>query len=174
MLITTLIHWSNNNIGFITAVFSFLTIFLSSISVIIAVKAIRAPYKKSLKMNVSIGFKILVGYNSLNEQIPYISVTAINRGNRVIQLTDLCLYCNKARLTNTQQCISNKKINPSDIFTIDYDRYDSSLFPMISSEQNRSKFKNKKWYGYAKDTEGKEYKVRSKEFEKIVDKILAE
>ena len=172
-MVNTITLWTNNNQGFVTAIFSFATILLSAISVTIALRAIRTPYKKKLKLKVFIGSKLVIGDTLGNEVLSHIKITAINYGNRVIQLTDLCLYCHPFRIQNPMQNIKiQSKIYPSDIVSVEYDSYESFLFPKI--EINIDKFKGKKWYAYAVDTEGEVYKERFREFERIVEKFISE
>ncbi|MPN40848.1 hypothetical protein SDC9_188388 [bioreactor metagenome] len=81
----------------------------------------------------------------------------MNNGNRTIILNDLCLYCNDFRLATIKNLNFNRIIAPAEARVVEYQT------EIIVKEINRNpeKFSHKKWYGYARDTEGKTYSVRA-------------
>lgn len=166
-MITEIITWTNTNQGFVTAIFSALALVFSGISVWIAIKALKSPYKKSLLLKVETGTKFFLSEFSVGPDEPFISVTAVNNGNRTICLNDLCIYCHKMRLVPVQNYNINKPIAPGEVIEVQYSP--QGVFENIRN--NSKKFFLRRWYGYARDTEGRIYKARAKSFIKRVSQL---
>lgn len=152
-----IINWSNSNQGFLTAIFSVIALLFSGISVWIAIKALKAPYKKKLILRVKIGTNFLISESGVEPDVPCISVTAVNNGNRTIILNDLCLYCNNIRLVTIKNLSFNRVIAPAEARVVEY----QTIKIVDEIGRNPDKLSRKQWYGYASDTEGKTYTVRA-------------
>lgn len=167
--INAIIVWSNDNQGFLDACFSCLALLLSVVSVVIAIKAIRTPYCKKLQLKVVIG-NLFTTANPLVDH-PYISISVVNIGNRAVNLIDLCLYCNGLRMVNTEMLARlNGPLLPTNILEAKFIDYHDEF--LTSAKHNRDRLYGRKWYGYAKDSEGGIYKKRSKEIDKEFDRIF--
>ncbi len=139
-----IIKWCNENEGFLTAILSLATVFVSILAIIISICTARLPYKK--KLLVTVGHYFGVGIDSDG-----IYVTATNIGNRNINISNIGLFSNKQVLIN-KNTISNSQI------TLSVGESTSQYFEY--NEINKfKKINNKlKIYGYIKDSEGKVYK----------------
>ncbi len=140
------VEWCNVNQGFVTAIFSLLSLLLSFIAIVIAVRTAKLPYKRALR--VTGGSYIGVGTNNEAEQGIYVNV--LNVGSVPINVIDIGLLCGK-----------NVYIN---INTISEVR--GILKPMESIEQSISQDElahtfigtKVRVYVFAKDAEGNYYK----------------
>ena len=72
-MLSNIIQWCNENVGFATIVLSELTLFVSIIAVIVSIRTARLPYKKLLKIEA-------VSYYTTDDASG-LYVTAINCGN---------------------------------------------------------------------------------------------
>lgn len=149
----TFVEWCNNNQGFITAIFSLLSLVISTTAIVISILTSKLPYKKAVR--VSIGSYFGVGEEMENQQGVYVNV--LNVGNVPINIVEVGLLHRK------KQCIN----------TIAEAR--GVLKQMESFEQSFSstglketfKGKNGRVYAFAKDAEGhiyKKYLCNAKEF----------
>ena len=144
MNVNEIIKWCNENIGFLTAVLSFLTLFFSVIAIIVSINTSRLPYKKKLLVNV--GSFIGVGFDSYG-----IHVTITNIGNRNIIINKIGLLIGK-KLYQNKNTILEKQINLS------IGESTSQYFESSDLKTIKDLKKNFKVYGYVEDTEGKKYK----------------
>lgn len=85
---TDIIKWCNDNQGFLSAVLSLGTLFVSVIAIIISICTFRLPYKK--KLLVTTGRYVGVGIDSIG-----IHVTATNIGNRSLKIKNMGLLISK-------------------------------------------------------------------------------
>ena len=72
-MLSNIIQWCNENVGFATIVLSALTLLVSIIAVLVSIRTARLPYKKLLKIEV--------GSYSTTDGASGLHVTAINCGN---------------------------------------------------------------------------------------------
>lgn len=163
MMLQNVICWTNRNVGFVTALFSFITILFSVISVGIALKALRAPYKRNLLITM-----LFVKHKS---QFPdcseinldfFVRFSIVNTGNREIAINSLQIRFENHKepipidVTNEQK----RPLKPASLVTIQckYKDLEKAL-----EQENKSTKKFKKCTIIAQDLEGKQYKVKGKE-----------
>lgn len=140
-----IIEWCNINNGFLTGVLSLLTLIVSIIAIIVAVRSARLPYKKKLLVETGHYFSD-TGYG--------IHVTATNIGNRDIVLTTVCLVIGDQTCLNPHTFSDSKGRLRCGEATSQYyssEMLQNALHKMVISG-------NERVYGLAKDTEGKEYR----------------
>lgn len=85
------IEWCNNNQGFITAIFSLLSLLVSTIAIVISILTSRLPYKKAVR--VSSGSYFGVGEGMENQQGVYVNI--LNVGNVPINIVEVGLLHGK-------------------------------------------------------------------------------
>ena len=88
------VEWCNENQGFLSAIFSLLSLLLSTIAIGISITTAKRPYKKA--MRISAGSYLGVGSEMEEEQGIYVNV--LNIGNVPINVVDVGLmhgtnYC---------------------------------------------------------------------------------
>lgn len=140
------IEWCNNNQGFITAIFSLLSLLVSTIAIVISILTSRLPYKKAVR--VSSGSYFGVGEGMENQQGVYVNV--LNVGNVPINIVEVGLLHGK------KQCINTNTIAKAQGILKQMESVEQS-FP---SQGLKETFKGKKGrvYAFAKDAEGHVYK----------------
>jgi len=159
---TQIIEWANDNQGFLSLAFSVISVF-------IAIMALRAPYRKNLRLVISFERQMLPDkYGNYYEYKPIISLTAINLGNRQVILEQLCLFSNNRAVEYLDRPVEKWPLEPAHTASIQYDieklETRVELGPVLSPRG--------KWYGYARDSEGKTYKVRARQIEKHLKERL--
>ncbi len=149
------INWCNNNSGFLTAIFSGISIFLSTVAIVVSINTARIPYKK----------KILLGWSYLLCLIPSMkqswsvggcSISLVNIGNRPITINFIGFAIKEGRKFNLVHGLPKNRdydatLSPSNVISINIGGKDIlETFCDLSRES--------KLYLYVKDTEGKTYK----------------
>ena len=148
---TDIIKWCNDNQGFLSAILSLGTLFVSVIAIIISVCTSRLPYKK--KLLVTTGGYVDIETNSIG-----IHVTATNIGNRELKIKNIGL------LINTQIYTNFKTIADSQII-LSIGECTSQYFKSNELKKINGNFKV---YGYVEDTENKKYKRYIGRLKKII------
>ena len=138
--------WCNDNQGFITAVFSLLSLLISSIAIVISITTAKLPYKRALR--VSNGSYFSIGDDMQNMQGVYVNV--LNVGNIPINISEVGLLCGE------MQCININTISEARGVLKQMETVEQS-FPI---EDLQESFRGKKGrvYAFAKDAEGHIYK----------------
>lgn len=80
-----IVEWCNSNIGFIDAILSLSTIFVSIIAMIVSIQSARLPYKKKININVV--------FNE-DKDLYTCKIYIINTGNRTIGINGIELSQN--------------------------------------------------------------------------------
>lgn len=93
----TFVEWCNNNQGFITAIFSLLSLLISTTAIVISILTSKLPYKKAVR--VSSGSYFGVGEGMENQQGVYVNV--LNVGNVPINIVEVGLLHGKKHCINT-------------------------------------------------------------------------
>lgn len=117
----SIVYWANSNEGFISAIFSFLTILFSAISVWIAIKALKAPYKKKLKIRTQINkVAVLDPDNPFDSSKfePSLYINVVNTGNKNIALDCLSLKAQYGKLELGLENKDKKTIKPEEKLVI--------------------------------------------------------
>lgn len=83
MIILTFVEWCNNNQGFIGALLSILTIFISVIALYVSIKLAYIPYKKWLILDPVIHMK---------DEHYNIQLAIANSGNKIIGIRNISIY----------------------------------------------------------------------------------
>lgn len=138
-----IIKWCNENEGFLTAILSIATLFVSIIAIVISICTSRLPYKK--KLLLTIGSFIGVGIDSIG-----IHVTATNIGNRNVRIKNIGLLINKKVYTNIKTVADSQIVLSTGDSTTQY--FDNNELKNIKENIGF------KVYGFIEDTEGKKYK----------------
>jgi len=153
-----LIEWCNINTGFLSGLLSLFTLVVSVITVVVAIKTARLPYKKRIILSMST--EVLFEENALrqiNSSVIGVSVSATNIGNRNVNIVFLGLGV-KPFFSKMQKLVSTKRVMggtgvtlPTEMKSVQYstDELVSCLYRLK---------KTQKLYVYAIDSEGKEYK----------------
>ncbi len=140
-----IIVWCNNNQGFIDAVLSLTTIFMSVVAICISIHTARLPYKKKIIVRCGIATSYFErGYH----------VDAINVGNRNVKISTIGFYVGKKVAINMLTIKDSIIILPPSEVT-------TQIFTIGQMKEWLARFLNepqKKVYGYVRDSEGKEYK----------------
>jgi len=142
------INWCNDNQGFVTAVFSLLSLLISTIAIVISILTAKLPYKKALRISAGSYF----GVGSVLEDLQGVYVNALNVGNIPVNIIDLGLLHNNRRYINTKTIAEARGIlNQMD-----------SVEQIFNSEYLKVEFRGKTGivYAFAKDAEGRIYKKR--------------
>lgn len=148
------IKWCNDNQGFLSAILSLGTLFVSVLAIIISVCTSRLPYKKKLLLTT--GSYIGVGMDSMG-----IHVTATNIGNRSLKIKNIGLLINKQIYTNFRTIADSKIILAIGECTSQY--FESNDLRKIKKLNG-----NFKVYGYVEDTENRKYKKYICRLKKII------
>lgn len=142
------INWCNNNQGFVTAIFSLLSLLISTIAVVISILTAKLPYKKALRISAGSYIK---GSSELKEPRG-VYVNALNIGNIPVKIDELgLLYKNKQYINvNT---IAEARVVLKQMESVDQ---------MFSGYYLKEEFRGKTGivYAFAKDAEGRIYKKR--------------
>lgn len=142
-----LIEWCNTNNGFLTGMLSLLTLIVSIIAIIVAVRSARLPYKK----------RVLVKAGDYISDTGYgIHVTATNIGNRDVVLTSVCLVIGDQTCLNPHTFMDSQCRLKCGEVTSQY--YSSEM--LINALRQISGDAGAKVYGFVRDSEGTEYKKR--------------
>lgn len=150
------IEWCNNNQGFITAIFSLLSLLISTTAIVISILTSKLPYKKAVK--VSSGSYFGVGEGIKNQQGVYVNV--LNVGNVPINIVEVGLLHGKKHCINTNTIAEARGVL----------KQMESVEHFFSSVALKETFKAKKGrvYAFVKDAEGQTYKkylCNAKDFE---------
>ena len=148
------IKWCNDNQGFLSAILSLGTLFVSVLAIIISVCTSRLPYKKKLLLTT--GGYIGVGMDSMG-----IHVTATNIGNRSLKIKNIGLLINKQIYTNFSTIADSQIILAIGECTSQY--FESNDLRKIKKLNG-----NFKVYGYVEDTENRKYKKYICRLKKII------
>ena len=151
-----MIEWCNNNQGFISAILTLVALFLSSIAIYVSIRTARLPYKKKLLLQSSYNhFLAQTIYGSVQDTGSGLCISAVNLGNRIINLTYLgvCFIDNGemrklALLNGNTGC--ERKIDSGDTTSVDF------MFAQLVALADT--LHGKVLYAYAYDSEGGEYK----------------
>lgn len=140
------VEWCNENQGFLSAIFSLLSLLLSTIAIGISITTAKRPYKKA--MRISAGSYFGVGSGMEKEQGIY--VNALNIGNVPINVVDVGL------MHGTNYCINVDTISKVRGVLKQMEDVEQSF----SRQDLRKTFIEKKGkvYAFAKDAEGHIYK----------------
>lgn len=149
-----MINWCNTNNGFLTAVLSLFTLFVSIIAIVVSLKTAQLPYKKRLLLVPNIFSYIYEEGQTLHSQLRSVGITATNIGNRNINITFLGFAVRKNRKllkmqTKNRELGGTGMLVPAESTTVEY-----SLPEMIGIGGQG------KWtriYCCAIDSEGKAY-----------------
>lgn len=155
-----IIEWCNLNSGFLTGVFSLLTLVVSVIAIVVSIHTAKLPYKKKIKLSssVDIAFFQNPATGEAGSQIIGISVNAANVGSRNINITYLGISVKDKSLHNGQEKMTKIRdeitgtgiIAPTEVKTEMFKKAD--LIFALSKLSKKARL-----YLYARDTEGKEY-----------------
>lgn len=148
------IKWCNDNQGFLSAILSLGTLFVSVLAIIISVCTSRLPYKKKLLLTT--GSYIEVGMDSMG-----IHVTATNIGNRSLKIKNVGFLINKQIYTNFRTIADSQIILAIGECTSQY--FESNDLRKIKKLNG-----NFKVYGYVEDTENRKYKKYICRLKKII------
>ena len=145
-LIMTIIEWCNYNEGFMTAVFSLCSLFISMVAIWISVRTAHLPYKRAVK--ITAGTYVGVGQGMEDKDAVY--VNALNVGNITIKINEVGLLHGKNKCINFN---TNEQVK----CTIKTMEDVEQIFPMAGL---RSTFRGKQGrvYAFASDAEGHVYK----------------
>lgn len=149
----TFVEWCNNNQGFITAIFSLLSLLISATAIVISILTSKLPYKKAVR--VSSGSYFGVGEGMENQQGVYVNV--LNVGNVPINIVEVGLLHGKKHCINT--------IAEARGVLKQMESFEQS-FPSMGLKET-FKGKNGRVYAFAKDAEGhiyKKYLCNAKDF----------
>ena len=165
-----IIQWCNDNTGFLTAILSLIGLVISITAIVVSIRTARMPYKKKLQLgsSVLIGTGIVPG-ERISTSIIGLSASATNIGNRTINITYLGYAVNKNGRFNmfypiNREFDSKATLMPSEISESQF--YKEELIKCLSREDS-----NAILYVFAKDTEGKEYKLKTGTVGKLLDKL---
>lgn len=142
----TFVEWCNNNQGFITAIFSLLSLLISTTAIVISILTSKLPYKKAVR--VSSGSYFGVGEGMENQQGVYVNV--LNVGNVPINIVEVGLLLGK------KYCINTNTIAEARGVLKQMESFEQS-FPSMGLKET-FKGKNGRVYAFAKDAEGHIYK----------------
>lgn len=142
----TFVKWCNNNQGFITAIFSVLSLLISTTAIVTSILISKLPYKKAVR--VSGGSYFGVGEGIENQQGIY--VNALNVGNIPINIVDVGLLHGGSHCINTKSIVVARGIL----------KRMESVEQFFPSRWLKETFngKNGRVYAFAKDAEGSIYK----------------
>ena len=186
------IQWCNENNGFLTAILTLISLFISVLAVVVSIKTAKLPYRKRLLLKVAF---LKIPEKGRDGQFYFrvdnLCVRATNTGNRPINLTFLGLgnyiknprfYAVK-RFLGREKTIVNKKITmkfqtlkmfgqvtggedliPSKSITTHYDKKNFRDF--LKSRIEKEKF----LYAYAIDSEGYEYYCKFDTIQNVITK----
>lgn len=141
-----MIEWFNENVGFVSAILSLLTIILSTIAIVVSIHTAKLPFKKSIKISAGSQF------SALGEGV---YVTAVNVGNRPVHISMMGLLIDKKQYFSTREITNNQiTLHPSE--TTEHHLQCDELQRMISNDIPKSK----KVYAYVRDAEGEVYKKK--------------
>lgn len=140
------VEWCNENQGFVTAIFSLLSLLLSTIAIGISISTAKRPYKRA--MRISAGSWLGIGNDMEGNQGIY--VKALNIGNVPINVVDVGMMlgnniCIKVDAISNLRCVLKQMEEVEQSF---------------SREELKETFRGKKGrvYAFAKDAEGYIYK----------------
>ena len=142
------IEWCNENQGFLAAIFSLLSLLISSIAIVISITTAKLPYKKAVR--ISSGSYFGVGAGMEDKQGVY--VNALNVGNIPINIVEVGLLHGKNQCINTNTMSEARGVL----------KQMESVEQYFPDDGLRDTFRGKKGrvYAFAKDAEGRIYKKR--------------
>ncbi len=155
-----IVNWCNNNLGFLTAILSVLTVFFSFIAIVVSIRTARLPYKRKILLKLS--FVASIGGGNKN----YAQVEAVNVGQLPIKVESIGLMFKKEYTYNFDTVSDSLKI---------IGRSESTSH-MMDIESLQKLFSQKKYsdnmmiYGFIKDSEGNTYKKKLYNVKKLMDK----
>lgn len=148
------IEWCNENNGFLTAILSILTLFVSIVAVVVSIQTARLPYKRRISTTVV----TCVSMGSSSQAVTGFSVSATNTGNRNINIMHFGLaYKDGPQLVPyiRNGCTLGDKsiVVPAEVVSVTYSLEEVASF--LSDLPHK-----KIIYSYAYDAEWREYKKR--------------
>lgn len=166
-----MIEWCNNNQGFISALLTILTLLLSGLAIYVSIRTARLPYIKKLKLNSSNKyFMAQTIYGSVHDAGSALCISAVNLGNRIINLAYLGIgflengKMKRIALINGDSKYEHK-IDCGDVTDIDFNT--KQLVALCET------LKGQMLYAYAYDSEGQEYKKKIGIYEDILTQLKA-
>ena len=164
-----MIEWCNNNQGFISAILTILTLFLSGLAIYVSIRTARLPYKKKLKLNENYKyFMAQTVLGSVHDAGSALNISATNLGNRLINL----IYLGVAYLEN-KKLIPLLILNASSKYKHEIDSCEISNID-IGAQQLVGLEKDLKGhilYAFAQDSEGQKYKKEIGTYEEVLTKL---
>lgn len=153
-----IIVWCNDNIGFLTAVLSFLTLLVSVIAVCVSIRTARLPFKKKIKLGSKVN--VLIEQNvfsrKIQSEVGGITVEAINLVNRSVNISYLGFAVKSfgkslQKIQTTNRVLGGTGIlNPTEVVDVEYTVYELNELKQFNDST--------KLFCCAIDTEGKTYK----------------
>ena len=144
------IEWCNENNGFLTAILSMLTLFVSIVAIVVSIQTARLPYKRRISTSVEIcvSSQVVTGF----------SVSATNTGNRNINIMHFGLaYKDGPQLIPyiRNGCTLGEKsiVIPAEEVSVTYSLEEVVSF--LSDLPHKTRI-----YSYAYDAEWRRYKKR--------------
>ena len=148
LTVGTVIKWCNDNQGFLTAVLTVVSIFLSVMAIIVSIRTAKLPYRKKIRLSCSTDF---FGNKETNKYNMGMSVNAVNVGSRDINITYIGLLNGNA--FSKERVI---RLNQNDTGIIKPTEIKTATFLLRELEEVLSKSeKSKNMYICVCDTEGK-------------------
>ena len=94
-----LIHWCNDNNGFLTAILSAIGLFLSTIAIVVSIKTARLPFKKRIviKTSTNLWVGMIPITNTIASGVQSISINVVNKGFRDVNITYLGIMIKNKR-----------------------------------------------------------------------------
>ena len=164
-----MIDWCNNNQGFISAILTLVALLLSGIAIYVSIRTARLPYKKKLLLQS--GYKLFFAqtiYGSVQDAGAALCVSAVNLGNRIINLTYLGVgfidngkIRKLALLNGDTSC--ERKIDSGDTTSVDF------MYKYLVTLADT--LQGKVLYACAYDSEGEEYKKKIGIYDDILNAL---
>lgn len=155
-----IIKWCNDNTGFVSAILAALSLLLSLIAIIVAIRTARLPYKKCIKLYPTTDLHVFSNPTSgkVCSEIGWLTAHAVNLGSRNVTLTYLGFCVKDRKQFKGIQKISKIKETPTGpgMMTPTEIRSESFAGEDISFWLSKIN-KGSRVYLYAKDSEGKNY-----------------
>lgn len=153
-----IVEWCNSNTGFMTALFSFFSLSISVIAIIVSIRTARLPYKRAIKLGSTYNILFSKSGLSVSSKMSGMSVTAINTGARVVNIIFLGLAARDKsfgkelrKIEKFDKDLKGKgRLQVSEVLEIQYEV--SDIIEMLSPIPNANV------YLFAMDSEGNIYK----------------
>lgn len=170
-----IIKWCNLNSGFLTGVFSMLTLVVSVIAIVVSIHTAKLPYKKRIKLSSSIDIAFFQNpaTGEADSQVIGFSVNAANVGSRNVNITYLGISIKDESLHNGQEKMTKIRDEITGTGIIAPTEVKTEMFKNTDLIRALSKLSNKaRVYLYARDTEGKEYLEKAGEAHQLLEQLL--